>query len=123
MAMELRRRGYDVDRYQACGLMRKAGVESRQQRRWRQTTDSQHNLPVVPNLLNRQFKVEKPNRVWVADIAATWALEGWLYLAAVLDLGDRQVVGGAMADNMRASLVLCWMLGTWRWEDETLKKG
>lgn len=106
MARELRRRGYDVGRYQARSLMREAGVEARQRRRWRHTTDSEHSLPVAPNLLNRQFMVAEPNRVWVADITAIWTLEGWLYLAAVLDLHDRQLVGWAMADHMRTQLIL-----------------
>ena len=106
MARELRRRGYDVGRYQARSLMQEAGVEARQRRRWRHTTDSEHSLPVAPNLLNRQFLVAEPNRAWVADITAIWTLEGWLYLAAVLDLHDRQLVGWAMAGHMRTSLVL-----------------
>ncbi len=106
MAKELRRCGYEVGRYQARSLMREAGVEARQRRRWRHTTDSQHTLPVAPNLLNRQFMVAAPNRAWVADITAIWTLEGWLYLAAVLDLHDRQLVGWAMADHMRTQLVL-----------------
>jgi len=106
MARELRRRGYNVGRYQARSLMQEAGVEARQRRRWRHTTDSEHRLPVAPNLLNRQFMVADPNQVWVADITAIWTLEGWLYLAAVLDLHDRQLVGWAMADHMRTQLVL-----------------
>ncbi len=106
MARELRRRGHDVGRYQARSLMREAGVEARQRRRWRHTTDSEHSLPVAPNLLNRQFMVAEPNRAWVADITAIWTLEGWLYLAAVLDLYDRQLVGWAMAGHMRTQLVL-----------------
>jgi len=106
IAKELRRRGYDVGRYQARSLMQEAGVEARQRRRWRHTTDSQHTLPVAPNLLNRQFMVATPNQAWVTDITAIWTLEGWLYLAAVLDLHDRQLVGWAMADHMRTPLVL-----------------
>jgi putative transposase len=106
MARELRRHGYHIGRYQARSLMREAGVEARQRRRWRHTTDSQHTLPVAPNLLNRQFKVAVPNRAWVADITAIWTLEGWLYLAGVLDLHDRQLVGWALADHMRTPLVL-----------------
>jgi len=61
---------------------------------------------VAPNLLNRQLMVAAPNRTWVADIAAIWTLEGWLYLATVLGLHDRQLVGSAMADQMRTQLVL-----------------
>jgi len=86
--------------------MRAAGVECRQRRRWRCTTDSNHGQPVAPNLLQRQFEVPEPNRTWVADITAIWTLEGWLYLAGVLDLHDRQLVGWAMAGHMRTELVL-----------------
>ncbi len=87
-----------VGRYQARSLMQEADVACRQRRRYRHTTDSGHGLPVAPNLLKRQFTVAEPNQAWLADITAIWTLEGWLYLAAVLDLYDRQVIGWAMAD-------------------------
>lgn len=106
IAKELQRRGYEVGRYQARSLMREAGVEAKQRCRWRHTTDSEHSLPVAPSLLNRQFLVSESNRAWVADITAIWTLEGWLYLAAVLDLHDRQLVGWAMAGHMHTQLVL-----------------
>lgn len=106
MAKELRRRGHTVGRYQARSLMQEAGVACRQRRRYQHTTDSDHGLPVAPNLLKRQFTVPEPNQAWVADITAIWTLEGWLYLAAVLDLYDRQVIGWAMADHMKTSLTL-----------------
>lgn len=86
--------------------MRAAGVECRQRRRWRCTTDSNHSPAVAANRLQRQFQVSLPNRVWVADLTAIWTLEGWLYLAAVLDLHDRQLVGWAMAGHMRTELAL-----------------
>ena len=106
MARELRRRGEPVGRSQARSLMREAGVEARQRRRWRTTTDSDHGDPIAPDRLQRRFLVSEPDRFWVADITAVWTLEGWLYLAAVLDLYDRQVVGWAMAGHMRTELVL-----------------
>lgn len=105
MSLALRREGYAVGRYQARRLMREAGVACRQRRRHRATTHSGHGQPLAPNHLQRQFEVEAANRVWCADITAIWTLEGWLYLAAVLDLYDRQVVGWAMAEHMRADLV------------------
>src|SRR5699024_1404929 len=92
--------------YQARSLMREAGVECRQRRRWRCTTDSNHAQAVAPNRLQRAFQVSEPNRVWVADLTAIWTLQGWLYLAAVLDLRDRQLVGWAMAGHMRTELAL-----------------
>ena len=106
MARELRREGHRVGRHQARSLMREAGVVCRQRRRWRATTDSDHGSAVAPNRLDRDFEVAEPNRVWVADLTAIWTLQGWLYLAAVLDLYDRQVVGWAMAGHMRTELAL-----------------
>ena len=106
MARELQRRGEPVGRSQARSLMREADVEARQRRRWRATTDSDHGYPVAPDRLQRRFLVPAPNRFWVADITAVRTLEGWLYLAAVLDLYDRQVVGWAVAGHMRTELVL-----------------
>jgi transposase InsO family protein len=106
MAKELQRRGEPVGRAQARSLMREAEVEARQRRRWRATTDSNHGYPVAPNRLERCFQVSEPNCAWVADITAVWTFQGWLYLAAILDLYDRQVVGWAMADHMRADLAL-----------------
>lgn len=104
MAKELQRRGYQIGRLQARSLMREAGVECRQRRRFKATTDSNHGRPVAPNLLERQFNVVEPDRIWVADITTIWTREGWEYLAAILDLADRQVVGWAMADHMRTGL-------------------
>ncbi len=106
MSLALRREGFEVGRYQARSLMREAAVACRQRRRYRPTTDSDDGQPVAPNLLARQFTVTRPNRVWCADITALWTFEGWLYLAAVLDLHDRQVVGWALAEHMRTELVI-----------------
>ena len=106
MAKALQREGLAVGRYQARTLMREAGVQCRQQRRWRATTDSRHTETPAPNLLARQFHAAQPNRVWVADLTVIWTFEGWLYLAAILDLHDRQVVGWAMAEHMRTELAV-----------------
>ncbi len=95
-----------MGRYQARSLMRDAGVVCRQRRRFRATTVADHRRPVAPNRLARQFDVATSNTVWCADITAIWTLGGWLYLAAVLDLGDRQIVGWAMAGHMRTALVI-----------------
>jgi putative transposase len=71
--------------------MNLAGVAAKQKKKFKATTNSKHNLPVAPNLLNRQFAVEEPDRVSVSDITYIWTNEGWLYLAVVLDLFSRQV--------------------------------
>lgn len=105
MAKNLQAKGYEVGRYQARTLMRKAGVECKQRRRYRVTTQSRHLLPIAANVLNRHFSVAAPNRVWVADITYLWTNEGWLYIAAVLDLFSRRVVGWAIASHMREELI------------------
>jgi len=105
MSKQLRAKGYEVGRYQARTLMRKAGVECRQRRRYRVTTVSTHRLAIAENTLNRAFTAEHANQKWVADITSLWTQEGWVYLAAILDLFSRRIVGWAVADHMRESLV------------------
>jgi putative transposase len=74
------------------------------------TTDSRHQLPIAPNLLQQKFTACVPNRVWLADITYIPTGEGWLYLAAVLDLATRKVVGWAMRDHMRTELTLAALM-------------
>lgn len=105
MAKNLQAKGYKVGVYAARTLMKKAGIECKQRRRYQVTTDSRHTLPLAENILSRQFDVEVPNRVWVGDITYIWTLEGWLYVAAVLDLFSRRIVGWAMAEHMKTCLV------------------
>lgn len=85
-------------------VMRVAGVVAIQKRRFRATTNSKHGYPAWPNVLNRNFAVQKPNAVWVSDITYIWTWEGWLYLAAVLDLFSRGVVGLAMDKTIADTL-------------------
>jgi putative transposase len=68
------------------------------------TTDSNHDLNIYPNLLNRQFSVEEPNQVWVSDITYIWTLEGWVYLSSVMDLFSRKIVGWSLASHMKKEL-------------------
>jgi len=103
---ELRARGHRVNRKRIARLMRRTGLAGLTGRRYRCTTDSRHELPVAANLVWRDFDVDAPNRVWVADITYVWTWEGWLYLAAIVDLFSRRVVGWATADHMRTELVL-----------------
>lgn len=105
MAKCLQAKGYAIGDYAARTLMRKAGVVCQQRRRHRVTTQSGHGLAVAENLLNRAFNLKAPNRAWVADITYLWTQEGWLYIAAVVDLFSRRVVGWAMAEHMRETLV------------------
>jgi len=105
MAKQLRAKGYEVSRYAARTLMRKSGVKCKQRRCYRVTTQSQHHFAIAKNVLNRTFSVNAPNRVWLADITYLWTLEGWLYIAAILDLFSRRVVGWSIAEHMRETLV------------------
>jgi transposase InsO family protein len=103
---ELRAHGRRVGRKRVARLMRGMGLSARRKRRFRRTTDSAHALPVAPNLLGRDFTAAAPDRVWLADLTYIWTAEGWLYLAAVLDLFTRRVVGWAMAEHRGHELAL-----------------
>lgn len=105
ISKNLQSKGYKVGRYQARTLMRRAGIECKQRRRYKNTTDSNHKIPVASNKLNREFKVSMPDKAWVADITYLWTKEGWLYLAAVLDLFSRRVIGWSISNHMREELV------------------
>ena len=85
-------------------VMRVAGIMAIQKRKFRVTTNSKHNHPVWPNVLNRHFVVDRPNAVWVSDITYIWTFEGWLYLAAILDLFSRGIVGLAMDKTIADTL-------------------
>jgi transposase InsO family protein len=97
--------GYPASRRRIGRIMQEAGLYCKSKRRFKATTDSKHNLPIAPNRLARQFEVERPNQAYVGDITYIPTAEGWLYLAVVIDLYSRQVVGWSMADHMRAELV------------------
>jgi len=86
-------------------IMATEGLEVKTKRKFKATTYSAHDDPIAPNLLNREFTVEEPDTCYVGDITYIATREGWLYLATVIDLCSRRVVGWSMADNMRASLV------------------
>jgi len=103
---ELRCRGWRVGRHRVARLMRTAGLSARLQRRYHRTADSSHALPVAENLLDRRFTAERPNETWVTDITYIRTLEGWLYLAIVLDIYSRRIVGWSMASHMRTDLVM-----------------
>jgi transposase InsO family protein len=96
----LQAEGSRVGRNRVAHLMRRHGIRARCRRRFRTTTDNNHAFPLAPNLLARQFTAPAPNRVWLADITYVPTEEGWLYLAVVLDLFARKVVGWAMAPTM-----------------------
>ena len=104
---ELGREGRRHSRGRVARLRREMGLSARRgRRRPPRTTDSRHDLPVAPNLLDRRFAAERPDAVWLADISYLPTDEGWLYLAAIEDLATREVVGWSMADHLRAGLCL-----------------
>ena len=103
---ELRSHGQHVSRKRVARLMREAGLEGRPRRKWTRTTDSAHSQPVAANLLDRQFSVTAPNRAWAADITYVRTWEGWLYLAVILDLYSRRVVGFKLDESLEKQLVL-----------------
>ncbi len=86
--------------------MHEHGISATQKRRFKLTTQSGHNLPVHPNLLNREFSIAEPNRVWLGDITYIRTEEGWLYLAALIDLCSRRVIGWNTADRIDRWLTL-----------------
>lgn len=96
----------DIGRNRTTRIMRDHGLQARAPRRFRTTTDSQHDRPVAPDLLGQNFHADEPNQAWVGDITYVWTAEGWSYLAVLLDLFSRRVVGWAFADHMRRQLVL-----------------
>jgi putative transposase len=115
MSRQLREEGLDVGRHRARSLMKRAGVAVKQRKKFKKTTDSSHNLPVAPNLLNRQFAADRPNIAWCSDITYLWTLQGWLFLAVIIDLCSRKVVGWAMSHRINASLVeQALLMAYWR---------
>lgn len=102
---ELRAQGTCIGRKRVERLMRAKGLQARTERAFRRTTDSTHDLPVAANRLDRQFRVDAPDHVWATDITYIPTGEGWLYLAVVLDLWSRRIVGWSMAPHMRTELV------------------
>lgn len=103
---QLRAEGVACSRNRVARLMKKHGIAAKRRRVYKvATTDSKHNYPVAPNLLDRQFSAERPNEKWLTDITYIPTKEGWLYLATVLDVYSRKVVGWAMDKQMDEGLV------------------
>lgn len=113
MHRELRDRGHSLGLDRVERLMRDNGLRARHKRRFKATTDSKHSMPVAANLLARQFAVEAPNRVWSGDITYIPTGEGWLYLAVVLDLFNREVIGWSIKSRMTADIVTDALAMAW----------
>jgi len=106
MRNKLRAEGFDVGRYRVRQLMKVLGLVVKPKRKFKVTTDSNHRLPVAENVLDRAFSPTAPNRAWATDITYLWTHEGWIYLAVVIDLYSRRVVGWSMDRRMTKSLVI-----------------
>jgi transposase InsO family protein len=104
--LDLKDEGIRCSRKRIARIMREKGLVGRQKRRFKVTTDSDHELPVVPNLVNRDFTVDAPNKVWVSDITYIWTMEGWLYLCIILELFSRMAVGWAMDSRITKELAI-----------------
>jgi transposase InsO family protein len=105
VAAKLREEGWKVATKTVARLMKMMGLRSRTMKKYKATTNSKHTLPVFDNVLNRKFTVSEPNKVWVADITYIATGEGWVYLASLMDLFSRKIVGWAAGDRMSKELV------------------
>lgn len=102
----LQQQGYRVGHNRVARLMKENQLQAKSKRKRVYTTDSRHSRPIADNVLNRQFQVLEPNQVWAGDLTYIQTREGWLYLAVVLDLHSRKVVGWSMSESMETGIVL-----------------
>ena len=113
MVRELRARGFPASKERVERLMREHGIRARHKRRYKVTTDSKHGLPVADNVLDRNFTPTAPNQVWTSDITYLWTDEGWLYLAIVMDLFNREIVGWSLKPRMTADIATDALTMAW----------
>jgi len=106
MHVELCEEGLVVGRHRIARLMRDNALKATQKRRFKKTTDSHHNGPVAANLLDQNFGCDRADEKWGVDISYVWTAEGWLYLAIVLDLFSRRIVGWAVSDRLKKNLAI-----------------
>ena len=113
------KRGQPVGENRVARLMRLNGIRAKTVKKWKATTDSGHKLPVAANTLDRQFRIAQPNRVWAGDLTYVWTEEGWLYLAVVLDLYSRKVIGWATGTRLTVDLAEAALtMALWRRKPE-----
>ena len=106
MTEELKEIGLDIGHRRVGQLMRQNGISVIRTRKHKVTTDSNHKFNIAPNLLDRNFTANEPNQKWAADISYIWTREGWLYLAVILDLHSRRVIGWAVSNRMKRDLAI-----------------
>ena len=116
MTRELKARGRDVGQNRIANMMRAAGLRAKRRRKFKVTTDSTHNYPVAPNILDRKFRAKRPGQIWVSDITYVRTKSGWLYLTVIIDLYDRKVIGWSMSKGLSAAetIIPAWMMATWK---------
>jgi transposase InsO family protein len=102
---ELKRQGKRCSRKRVAKLMREEGIQAKMRKRWKKTTCVNEKAEPSANYLNQDFTTEEPNRVWVSDITYVWTEEGWLYLAIVMDLFSRRIIGLSMGERLHTDLV------------------
>jgi putative transposase len=111
----LQEEGKSAGRHRVARIMRDNGWRAKAAKKYKATTNSNHALPVAPNLLNQNFNADAPDQKWVSDITYIWTDEGWLYLAVVLELYSRRVIGWSLSERMTATLVCdALMMALWR---------
>lgn len=103
---ELKDQGYEIGKYRAGKLMKKSGLIPKAKKKFKRTTDSDHNKPVAENILSQDFRAEAPDRKWVSDITYVWTHEGWVYLAVIIDLFSRKVVGWSVSERITRHLII-----------------
>lgn len=98
--------GYIISQKSVARIMKEKGLRATPLEKYIVTTDSNHDLNIYPNLLNQEFNVQNPDRVWVSDITYIWTLEGWIYLSSIMDLFSRKIVGWSMDSHMKTELTI-----------------
>jgi len=106
MTEELKELGFDVGHRRIGRLMRQNSITVKRNKKFKATTDSNHRFNIAPNLLNRDFSADRANQKWAGDISYVWTQEGWLYLAVILDLHSRRVIGWAVSNRMKRDLAI-----------------
>jgi len=106
MTEELKELGLNIGHRRVGRLMRENGIRVERSKKYKATTDSKHVFNIAPNLLNRDFTADQPNQKWAGDISYVWTQEGWLYLAVILDLHSRRVIGWAASNRMKRDLAI-----------------
>jgi len=103
---ELKKQGEICSRNRVAKIMKNENLVAKKKKRFKKTTDSNHNLPIAPNILKGNFACEEINRIWVSDITYIWTPGGWIYLCAIIDLCSKNVVGWSISENIDTELVL-----------------